>query len=227
MPALESLSISLPRCSIVLNSLTPTASLSCITSLDISSSPVLRAGGEHGLEGYLAGMTALRCLQLSGIAGVESLEAVGGLTALTSLSIKGAEGLMALPSLEQLGLLQRLELKGCSKVAALSGVQGLTSLRHLTLQDMLSLGSLPAELGGLVYLRELIVYFCPCVRKLPVSLLQLSLQLFSIGSLNERCSVARRLVASAKQRGVYCYPVEMGLAGGAVLGGYGMLGGAL
>jgi hypothetical protein len=224
MPALDSLSVSLPRCSIILNSLTPTASLSCITSLNISSSPLLRAGGGRGLDGYLAGLTALRCLQLSGIASVESLEAVAGLTALTSLSIKGAEGLMALPSLEQLG---RLELKGCNKAAALSGVQDLTSLRHLTLQDMLSLGSLPAELGGLVCLRELIVYFFPCARRFPASLLQLPLQLFSIGSLNERCSVARRLVASAKQRGVYRYPVEMGLAGGAVLGGYGMLGGAL
>jgi hypothetical protein len=207
--------------------LTPTASISCLTSLNVYYSPALRSGGEHGLEEFLAGLTSLRCLQLSGIAAVESLEAVAGLTALTSLSISGAEGLVALPSFEQLRLLVRVELKGCSKVKVLSGVQGLTSLQHLTLQDMMSLGSLPAALVDLACLQELVVYFCTCVRKFPASLLQLRLRLLSISSLNERCLVARKLMASAKQRGAYRYPIEMGMAGGAVLGGYGMLGGAL
>jgi hypothetical protein len=186
--------------------LTPTASMSCLTSLNIYNSPGLLSAGEHGLDGYLAGLSSLRCLQLSGIASVESLEAVGTLTALTSLTISGAAGLAGLPSFEQLGLLQRLVLRGCSKVKALSGVQGLTSLQHLTLQDMMSLGSLPAELGGLRCLQELVAYFCPCVRKFPASLLQLQLQLLSIGPLNERCVVARQLVASAKQRGAFRFP---------------------
>jgi Leucine-rich repeat (LRR) protein len=183
--------------------LTPAASMSCLTSLDIYNSPVLLSAGELGLDGYLAGLTSLRCLQLSGIASVESLGAVGALTLLTSLSISEAEGLTGLPSFEQLGLLQQLLLRGCSKVKVLSGVQGLTTLQHLTLQDMMSLESLPAELGGLGSLRELVVYFCPCVRKFPASLLQLQLQLLSIGSLNERCPVARQLVESAKQHDAF------------------------
>jgi hypothetical protein len=221
MPAITSLAVSLPRSSCILDGIAPTASLGCLTSLHIYHSPILRSAGEQGLESLLAGMTALRCLQLSGIVKIESLESVAELTALTSLVIDGAEELVALPSFEQLGLLQRLVLKGCSKVKVLPSVQGLTALKHLRLQEMLSLGSLPAGLGELPLLQEFIVYFCPCVRKFPASLLQLQLRLLSIGSLNERCAVARKLVASAKKRGAYCYPTDcpsLEVAGVTVMG---------
>jgi hypothetical protein len=171
-------------------------------------------------------MTALRCLQLSGIPRVESVDSIAALTALTSLALDGLECVVALPSFEQLGLLQQLVLKGCSKVKVLLGVQGSTSLQQLRLQDMMSLGSLPAELGELTQLQELVVYFCPCVRKFPASLQQLQLRLLSIGSLNERCAVARKLVASAKARGAFRYPTELGLAGVMAVGGSGA-GGAL
>jgi hypothetical protein len=208
MPAITCLAVSLPRSSCILDGIAPTASLGCLTSLDIYHSPILRSTGEQGLESLLAGMTALRCLRLSSIAKVESLESVAELTALTSLVTDGAEELVALPSFEQLGLLQRLVLKGCGKVKVLRSVQSLTALKHLRLQEMMSLGSLPVELGELPGLQEFIVYFCPCLRKFPASLLQLQLRLLSIGSLNERCAVARKLVASAKKRGAYCYPTD-------------------
>ncbi|WIA40912.1 hypothetical protein OEZ86_004572 [Tetradesmus obliquus] len=229
MPAVTSLAISLPRSSWILQGAAPTASLSCLTSLQIFHSPILLSSGELGLESFLAGLPALRSLQLSGIAKVESFESLTALTGLTSLTIDGAEGIVALPSFERLGLLQRLVLKGCSSVKVLSGMQGLTSLTHLRLHDMMSLGSLPAELGELKQLRELIVYFCPCVRKFPASLQQLQLQLLSIGSLNERCAVARRLVASAKQRDAFRYPTDLGLTGAVAVvgGGIGMVRGGL
>jgi hypothetical protein len=102
----------------------------------------------------LKGLTNLKSLDLSSVAGVTSLEPLKGLTNLTSLDLRSATGVTSLEPLKGLTNLTSLDLRYATGVTSLEPLKGLTNLTSLYLRPAAGVTSLE-PLKGLTNLTSL------------------------------------------------------------------------
>ncbi len=133
-----------------------------VTAMDLSG-----CAGIRSLD-VLSSCTQLESLDLSGCKDLESLDGLSNLQALTTLVLGSCDFIQDAEAFTPLTSLTRLELTDCQSLISVDALAGLTSLAQLSLAGCRSLAD-AAGLSGLVQLTSLDMSECDSLVNLDVS----------------------------------------------------------